>query len=206
MEKKDGYINVSEILKAVLSKKKLFLISLPIAIVVSSLIIICVPRSYTSSAMLVPEVENPMDMGSVGSLASSFGIDLNHIGGTDAISPLLYPELLNDNGFVASLLKIQVKTQDGTLKCSTILSLSNSTVRSIASIPPADIAVSLLCTNISPQQSNVTIGVPAVKAVDTPLQILYLATVFILTSCYNFIFFITCFYKSHCFFYSFIYF
>lgn len=57
-------------------------------------------------------------MGSVGSLASSFGIDLNHIGGTDAISPLLYPELLNDNGFVASLLKIQVKTQDGTLKCS----------------------------------------------------------------------------------------
>ena len=43
MEKKDGYINVSEILKAVLSKKKLFLISLPIAIVVSSLIIICVP-------------------------------------------------------------------------------------------------------------------------------------------------------------------
>ena len=118
MEKKDGYINVSEILKAVLSKKKLFLISLPIAIVVSSLIIICVPRSYTSSAMLVPEVENPMDMGSVGSLASSFGIDLNHIGGTDAISPLLYPELLNDNGFVASLLKIQVKTQDGTLKCS----------------------------------------------------------------------------------------
>ena len=53
MEKKDGYINVSEILKAVLSKKKLFLISLPIAIVVSSLIIICVPRSYTSSAMLV---------------------------------------------------------------------------------------------------------------------------------------------------------
>lgn len=118
MEKKDGYINVSEILKAVLSKKKLFLISLPIAIVVSSLIIICVPRSYTSSAMLVPEVENPMDMGSVGSLASSFGIDLNHIGGTDAISPLLYPELLNDNGFIASLLKIQVKTQDGTLKCS----------------------------------------------------------------------------------------
>lgn len=118
MEKKDGYINVSEILKAVLSKKKLFLISLPIAIVVSSLIIICVPRSYTASAMLVPEVENSMDLGSVGSLASSFGIDLNNMSGTDAISPLLYPELLNDNGFVASLLKIQVETQDGTLKCS----------------------------------------------------------------------------------------
>lgn len=118
MEKKEGYTNVSEILKAVLSKKKLFLISIPIAIVVSSLIIICVPRSYTASAMLVPEVENSMDLGSVGSLASSFGIDLNNMSGTDAISPLLYPELLNDNGFVASLLKIQVETQDGTLKCS----------------------------------------------------------------------------------------
>ena len=29
---REGYINVSEILKAVLSKKKLFLISIPIAI------------------------------------------------------------------------------------------------------------------------------------------------------------------------------
>ena len=105
MEKKDGYINVSEILRTVLEKKKLFLISIPIAIVFSTLIIICVPRSYTASAMLVPEAENSVDMGGVGSLA-------------DAISPLLYPELLNDNGFVASLLKIQVKTQDGAIKCS----------------------------------------------------------------------------------------
>ena len=55
MEKKDGYINVSEILRTVLEKKKLFLISIPIAIVFSTLIIICVPRSYTASAMLVPE-------------------------------------------------------------------------------------------------------------------------------------------------------
>lgn len=118
MEKKDGYINVSEILRTVLEKKKLFLISIPIAIVFSTLIIICVPRSYTASAMLVPEAENSVDMGGVGSLASSFGIDLTQMGGSDAISPLLYPELLNDNGFVASLLKIQVKTQDGAIKCS----------------------------------------------------------------------------------------
>ena len=118
MEKKDGYINVAEILRTVLEKKKLFLISIPIAIVFSTLIIICVPRSYTASAMLVPEAENSVDMGGVGSLASSFGINLNQMGGSDAISPLLYPELLNDNGFVASLLKIQVKTQDGAIKCS----------------------------------------------------------------------------------------
>lgn len=118
MEKKEGYINVSEMLKAMLGKKKLLLVSLPITILVSSLIIICVPRSYTASAMLVPEIENSVDMGDVGSLASSFGINLNQLGGTDAISPLLYPELLNDNGFVASLLKIQVQTQDGVIKCS----------------------------------------------------------------------------------------
>lgn len=88
MEKKEGYINVSEILKAVLSKKKLFLISIPIAIVVSSLIIICVPRSYTASAMLVPEAENSVDMGGVGSLASSFGIDLTQV--LPCYLPVLY--------------------------------------------------------------------------------------------------------------------
>ena len=105
-------------MQTVLGKKKLFFISLPIAVVISSLIIICVPRSYTASSMLVPEMGNAVDLGTVGSLASSFGIDLNQGGGTDAISPLLYPELLNDNGFVASLLKIQVETQDGAVKCS----------------------------------------------------------------------------------------
>lgn len=118
MEKKEGYINLFEIIQIVKSKKKLFFISLPITIVLSSLFIICVPRSYTASAMLVPEMENLSGVGGLGSLASSFGIDLANATGTDAISPLLYPDLLNDNGFVVDLLKIKVETQDGALKCS----------------------------------------------------------------------------------------
>ena len=118
MERKEGYINLLEIIQIVKGKKMLFFISLPITMVISSLFIICVPRSYTTSAMLVPEMENPSTLGGLSSLASSFGFDIGNATGTDAISPLLYPDLLNDNGFVVDLLKINVETQDGTLKCS----------------------------------------------------------------------------------------
>lgn len=118
MERKEGYINMLEIIQIVKDEKKLFFISLPITMVISSLFIICVPRSYTTSAMIVPEMENPSTVGGLSSLVSSFGFDIGNATGTDAISPLLYPDLLNDNGFVVDLLKIKVETQDGTLKCS----------------------------------------------------------------------------------------
>lgn len=54
--------------------------------------------------------------GTLGSLASSFGFDLDNLQSDDAITPLLYPDLMEDNGFVTSLFKIQVKSKDGSIK------------------------------------------------------------------------------------------
>ena len=46
--------------------------------------------------------------GTLGNLASSIGLSLDNMQSTDAIYPLLYPDLMEDNGFVVSLWNIKV--------------------------------------------------------------------------------------------------
>lgn len=106
-------IDLRVIFKKIREKKKIFFITLPIAFVLSCAIILCVPRYYTSSTMLAPEMGNDMGSGTLGSIASSFGIDLSQGQTADAISPLLYPDLMTDNAFVTNLFPIKVVSEDG---------------------------------------------------------------------------------------------
>lgn len=99
-------------------RKMLFVKVLPIVFILSCLYIICIPRYYTSDTKMAPEMENSMSGGTLGSIASSFGIDLGDMQTTDAITPLLYPDLMEDNKFVCDLFNIQVETQDGEIKTS----------------------------------------------------------------------------------------
>ncbi|MGN1218292.1 MAG: chain-length determining protein, partial [Phocaeicola sp.] len=100
-------------------RRKLFYKVLPITFVLSCAIILCVPRYYTSSLSLAPELGNSSGMGgAIGSLASSFGFDLGSIETTDAINPTLYPDLMEDNGFVVGFFDIRVKSQDGEINCT----------------------------------------------------------------------------------------
>lgn len=94
----------------------LFVKVLPIVFILSCLYIICIPRTYTSDTKMAPEMENSMSGGTLGSIASSFGIDLGDMQTTDAITPLLYPNLMDDNKFVTDLFNIQVESQDGEIK------------------------------------------------------------------------------------------
>lgn len=113
---KNDYIDLRQIFKKIMERKRLFLITLPAAFVLSSLYIICIPRYYTTEVRLAPEVENPMSGGTLGSLASSFGFDLSGMQSTDAISPMLYPDLMDDNGFVTKFFNFKVQSADGEVK------------------------------------------------------------------------------------------
>ena len=97
---------------------RLFYKVLPIVFVLSCIYIFSLPRYYTSDIKLAPEMEGSGAGSSLGNIASSFGIDLSEIQTSDAITPLLYPDLMEDNGFVASLMRIQVKSQDGEINTS----------------------------------------------------------------------------------------
>lgn len=99
----------------ILGKKKLYyLIAFPIALAIGILLVIDMPKFYTSETTMAPETENDLPKSSsLGSLAQSFGLDLGNMQSTDAISPLLYPDLMTDNGFVVGLFNIPVTTVDG---------------------------------------------------------------------------------------------
>lgn len=119
-EKKElEVIDLRVVFNKIWTRRKLFYKVLPITFVLSCAYILCIPRTYTSSLSLAPEIGNSSGMaGTLGSLASTFGIDLGSMETTDAINPMLYPDLMEDNGFVVGLFDIQVKSMDGEIHCS----------------------------------------------------------------------------------------
>lgn len=112
-------IDLRVIFKKILANKKLYFKVLPIVFVLSCAYILCIPRTYTSSLSLAPEMNNSSSLGgTIGSLASSFGFDLGSMETSDAINPMLYPDLMEDNGFIVGLFDIKVVSADGEIKCN----------------------------------------------------------------------------------------
>ena len=109
-------VDYRQVWKAIWLRKKIYFIILPIVFILSCLYIISVPRTYTTVTKMAPEVESSSPSGTLGTLASSFGFDLSDIQSSDAITPLLYPDLMDDNGFVADLFSINVVSKDGKIK------------------------------------------------------------------------------------------
>lgn len=110
-------IDFVKILKAIKRNPKAYIKSLPIAFIVSSLLIICIPRYYRCTVTLAPEISS-LGSGSLSQVASSFGFDLSgsSTGNSDAILPELYPNLMSSVDFRTSLFPINVQTEDGSLK------------------------------------------------------------------------------------------
>lgn len=112
-------IDLGLIFKKIWGNKKLFYKVLPATFILACAYILCIPRTYQSSLTLAPEIGGSSGMGgALGSLASSFGFDLGSMESTDAINPMVYPDLMSDNGFVAGLFDINVKSKDGEINCN----------------------------------------------------------------------------------------
>lgn len=113
-ETKDkNIIDLGEIFRTLLAKKKTFFIMWPIVFVLSCLWIFPQPRYYTCEVSLAPETVGE-DVGGLAGIASNFGINLGGTG-NDAIYPTLYPDLMESNAFVVDLMSIKVKTEDGSV-------------------------------------------------------------------------------------------
>ncbi len=110
-------IDFVKIIKQLIKYRKYFYISLPVAAVLSSLLIICVPRYYVSTASLAPELSS-LGNNSISEIASSFGVELGQSmgGSADAILPELYPDIIGSNKFTTDLFNVPIKTKDGTLQ------------------------------------------------------------------------------------------
>ena len=112
-EEKTKQIDVVAIAKMIWQNKKAYIIVLPVVAILSYLIIVCVPRTYTSTVKLAPELSS-FNSSSLSDIASSFGFDMGTSkGGGDALFPELYPHLIQSNDFITSLFDVKVKSKDG---------------------------------------------------------------------------------------------
>lgn len=110
--KGEDIIDIRNVIIKIWRRKKLFAKVLPIVFLVSCVYIVFIPRYYVCNVMLAPETENPASGGMLSSLASSFGVNLSSGIATDAISPLLYPDLMASTDFVVSLFPVRVTTEE----------------------------------------------------------------------------------------------
>ena len=111
-------IDIGAIIKMIWAKKMLFVKILPAVFILSCFYILSIPRYYTADTKMAPEMDNPLSGGTLGDIASTLGFNFGEMQTSDAITPLLYPNLMEDNKFVTDLFKINVESQDGNIKCN----------------------------------------------------------------------------------------
>lgn len=107
-------IDLGKIVNLLWTKKMTFVKVWVVTFILSCIWIFPQPRYYVCEVMLAPESSDENAMGGISSLASSFGLSLG--GGSDAIYPELYPDLMSSTDFVVSLFNIPVVSLDGKIK------------------------------------------------------------------------------------------
>ena len=112
-EEPKDYIDLVEVCKRIWANRKQFYIVWPITFVVACIIILPVPRTYVSQTVVSPESSNTSSLGSLASIASSFGINLGNIENHDALFPDLYPDIVSTNEFIVGLFDVPVHSIDG---------------------------------------------------------------------------------------------
>ncbi len=119
-DKKSAPINVVDIAKKLWPHRKTYFKVLPATLVITYLIIVCIPRYYSCTVSLAPEPTGASSMsGSLGSLASSFGLgSLSKLGSQDALFSEIYPDILKSNDFISQLMTVKITTKDNETTCN----------------------------------------------------------------------------------------
>lgn len=94
-------------------KSRMFFLKLGAAALVIGLIVAySIPKEYTTCVKLAPEMEDASKrIGNLGGLAAMAGINLNTATGSDALSPDLYPDVVQSTPFLLELYPVEVTCQ-----------------------------------------------------------------------------------------------
>lgn len=112
-------IDLIELAQYLWKERKLLIKACGIAIIVGLVVAFSIPKEYTTTVKLAPETEDASKkMSSLGGLAAMAGINLNSSMGSDAISPDLYPDVVQSTPFLLELFPVEVTNKKGTLTTS----------------------------------------------------------------------------------------
>ncbi len=110
----ESSIDFGKIFKDLLKHKTLYYKVLPVAFILAAIYALSLPNYYTCQVKLAPELgAGTKAGGGLASLASSFGVNLGGgQQGADAITPTLYPDLMNSVDFKTALFPVKVTRKD----------------------------------------------------------------------------------------------
>ena len=83
------------------------------AVIVGLVIAFSIPKEYTATATIAPELSDGKNGGGLSSLAAMAGLNINTPSGADAIYPDLYPDIVSSTPFITGLFNIPVKDLKG---------------------------------------------------------------------------------------------
>lgn len=109
MEEQESSIDFGKLYQDLLKYKKVFYKVLGWTFVVGCILTLSMPNYYKCTVTLSPEMSSSRSVGGLAALASSFGVNLKGgAGGTEALFPTLYPDLMNSTEFKTGLFTIPV--------------------------------------------------------------------------------------------------
>jgi uncharacterized protein involved in exopolysaccharide biosynthesis len=109
----ESSIDFSKMWQSLKKHSRLYMILLPLAFFLACVYQLSLHNYYSCTVKLAPELNNKSRVGSLGSLASQFGLNLGSASsGMDALYPTLYPDLMNSTDFKVSLFPIQIHKRD----------------------------------------------------------------------------------------------
>ena len=106
-------IDLLELALKVWAERKWILKCCGYAVIVGLIVAFSIPKEYTATATIAPELSDSKSGGGLSSLAAMAGINMGTPSGADAIYPDLYPDIVNSTPFITGLFTIPVKDLNG---------------------------------------------------------------------------------------------
>lgn len=106
-------IDLLELALKVWAERKWILKCCGYAVIVGLVIAFSIPKEYTATATIAPELSDGKSGGGLSSLAAMAGFNINTSFGADAIYPDLYPDIVSSTPFITGLFNIPVKDLEG---------------------------------------------------------------------------------------------
>ncbi len=106
-------IDLLELAQKVWAERKFILKACGYATLIGLVIAFSIPKEYTATATIAPEVSDGKSGGGLSSLAAMAGISMNTSTGADAIYPDLYPDIVASTPFITGLFDVPVQDLKG---------------------------------------------------------------------------------------------
>ena len=130
IEEKDDVkeIDLLALAKKIWERRKMVVIWCAVGAVLGLVIGFSIPKEYQTEVKLAPEDNSGKSMSSsLGALAAMAGVNVGTSGGSDAVYPKLYPEIMQSVPFCLSLLDVPLTDIDGKRKFTVAEYLENDT-------------------------------------------------------------------------------